>query len=214
MNVLSDDADDRDMRRRQLAKRLVLLRARTQTIYRFTGYTRDRLATLRKRLKIGSEGRHRGPSPTSFAIFFRPPLAREVGSAALLCELFGALSPLPHRGIRDCLADLEWGEQLCEVYEAFSACCPVSAFEFEHLVLLATGLSGRECIALSSCSVCSAAIVVDRLGARPRICTCCQLRATERTERPGVVKPLRQDSGDGADENGHKGVSLPDGNGP
>ena len=44
----SDDPDDRDLRRRQLAKRLVSHHARTQTIYSFTGYTRHRLATLRK----------------------------------------------------------------------------------------------------------------------------------------------------------------------
>lgn len=40
-----DDADERDVRRRQLAKRLLQHQARTNLIYRFAGYTRYRLTS-------------------------------------------------------------------------------------------------------------------------------------------------------------------------
>src|ERR1700730_5380104 len=64
------DPDDRDLRRLQLTKRLVGHQARPQTIYRLTGYTRHRLATLRRRWRVSQGSRHRGPAPTSYSAFF------------------------------------------------------------------------------------------------------------------------------------------------
>jgi hypothetical protein len=170
-----DDFGDRDLRRLHLTKRLVIHSARTETIYRLTGYTRHRLATLRKRWPVSYGARHRGPAPTSFAVFFRSARARsEAASAAAIYRVFDAISaPRSGRAPRD-FADLDSGERLCEVYEAFHACFPDAHLEFEQLLLLAVGLTRREVVELTNCANCQCAILVDLLGRRRRMCSICQ----------------------------------------
>lgn len=171
---ISEDPDERDLRRRQLAKRLVSHHARTQTIYEFTGYTRHRLATLRRRWQVSPEERHRGPSPTSFSVFFRSPRARNVATAAaVICKLLGATRPdfggkASHRSV-----DLDFGEQICEVHEALQACFPDVELEFEQVMLLAIGLSRQEAIDLTTCVKCGIAVLSDQLSLRRRTCASC-----------------------------------------
>lgn len=174
-----EDPDDRDLRRRQLAKRLVSHHARTQTIFAFTGFTRHRLATLRKRWGVPPEDRHRGPSPTSFSVFFRSPRSRDVATtAAVICRLLGATRPgLGTRPSRRAL-DLDFGEQLCEVHEALKACFPDVELEFEQILLLAIGLSKSEAISLTTCAKCGIALLSDQLSLRRRTCASCH-RPTE-----------------------------------
>ena len=170
-----DDFGDRDLRRLHLTKRLVIHSARTETIYRLTGYTRHRLTTLRQRWRVSYGARRRGPAPTSFAVFFRSASARsEAASAAAICRVFDAISaPQPGRVSRD-FADLDSGERLCEVYEAFHACFPDAHLEFEQLLLLAVGLTRRDVVELTTCANCQCAILVDLLGRRRRMCSVCQ----------------------------------------
>lgn len=175
----SDDPDDRDLRRRQLAKRLVSHHARTQTICEFTGYTRYRLTTLRKRWHVSPAERHRGPSPSSFSVFFRSPKARNVATAAaVICKLLGVTRPNVDAKISKRALDLDFGEQLCEVYEALRACFPDVELEFEHLMLLAIGLSKHELIDLTNCVRCGIAVLSDQLSLRRRTCASCH-RPTE-----------------------------------
>lgn len=171
---ISEDPDDRDLRRRQLAKRLVSHHARTQTIYEFTGYTRHRLATLRRRWGVSPEERHRGPSPTSFSVFFRSPRAREIATAAaVICKLLGATRPaIDARSLHRTL-DLDFGERICEVHEALQTCFPDLKMDFEQVMLLAVGLSTQESIALTTCVRCGVAVLADQLSIRRRVCASC-----------------------------------------
>jgi hypothetical protein len=169
-----EDPDDRDLRRRQLAKRLVSHHARTQTIYAFTGYTRHRLATMRRRWGVSPEERHRGPSPTSFSVFFRSPRARNVATAAaVICKLLGATRPAPDTRITRRSVDLDFGEQVCEVHEALQACFPEVALEFEQVMLLAIGLSQHGPIHLTSCVRCGIAVLAEQIALRRRTCAAC-----------------------------------------
>lgn len=171
---ISEDPDERDLRRRQLAKRLVSHHARTQTIYEFTGYSRHRLATLRRRWQVSPEGRHRGPSPTSFSVFFRSPKARNIATAAaVLCRLLGATRPPLDPKMSHRIVDLDFGEQICEVHEALQACFPDVELEFEQVVLLAIGLSRHESIELTTCVRCGIAVLADQLSIRRRTCASC-----------------------------------------
>jgi hypothetical protein len=171
----TEDAADRDLRRLQLTKRLVSHQARTQTIYRLTGYTRHRLATLRRRWRVSKDTRHRGPAPTSYAIFFRSPGIRsEAASAAAIFGLFGG--PSRSERFTSNSIDLDSGERLCEMFEAFHACFPGSELEFDQLFLLAIGMSKRDVIDLGSCSHCAGTLLIDRLTTHRRICVLCQRR--------------------------------------
>ena len=169
-----EDPDERDLRCRQLAKRLVSHHARTQTIYAFTGYSRHRLATLRRRWQVSPEERHRGPSPTSFSVFFRSPKARNVATAvAVICKLLGATRPPFGLKMSQRNVDLDFGEQICEVHEALRACFPDVELEFEQVMLLAIGLSRHESIDLTTCVRCGIAVLADQLSVRRRTCGSC-----------------------------------------
>ena len=164
-----DDPDDRDIRRRLLARRLVSHRARTQTIQTFTGISRHRLETLRQRWGVTTEDRHRGPSPTSFTEFFRTARNLQAATtAAVLCKLVAAIPTQPLRGSR--IPSLELGERLCYAYEALQACYPKTELEFEQLLLLVTGLAEGSCLRLGQCGRCGAAILIDILSVRDFVC--------------------------------------------
>jgi hypothetical protein len=175
------------LRRLQLAKRLVLHRARTSTIYDLTGFSRHRQATLRKRWRIPEDARLRGPSPTSFSVFFHSPKARsEAASAAVISRVFEARWAPPGSRTPEDFADLQSGERLCEVYEAFHACFPTTEFEFEQVALLVMGLTQDEAIQLCSCTNCNVAILVDPFAVRRHLCVHCQ------HPTHGATAPYRQ----------------------
>src|SRR5271170_4680399 len=84
-----DDSFTRELRCFELARRLILHEVRTQTISKLTGLSRSRLATLRHRLMVSEEARHRGPPPRSLDVFLRTSRGRTEGAAlAALFPLF------------------------------------------------------------------------------------------------------------------------------
>jgi hypothetical protein len=171
----ADDPDDRDLRRRQLAKRLISHQARTQTVTDFTGFSRNHLETLRRRWGVATKERHRGPSPTSFAEFFRN--ARTLQAATAAAVLFNLLDTRRWRdsGLSPGSTKLESGEQLCYVYEALQACFPHVELEFEHMALLAIGLSRGEALSLGHCGQCGSAHLVDNFAVQQPACRhCCR----------------------------------------
>jgi hypothetical protein len=171
-----DDPDERDLRRRLLARRLVSHRARTQTIHDFTGYSRHRLNALRQRWGAFSEDRHRGPAPSSLAEFFRTTKAIQAATAAaLLCSLLGVTSSMSTNARRRAL-NIALGEQLCDVYEALQTSFPHLEIEFEHLMLLAYALADGVTLQLGHCKHCGAAILIDVLAAKASVCKpACQI---------------------------------------
>jgi hypothetical protein len=161
------------MRRRQLAKRLVSHHARTQTITELTGFSRNHLETFRRRWGVATSERHRGPSPTSFAEFFRNTRTLQAATAA--ATLLHLLDSRRHPGFSHSVGyiKLEHGERLCYVYEALQACFPHLSLEFEHMVLLSEGLSRGEALRLGHCALCGSALLVDNYAARQPPCRHC-----------------------------------------
>src|SRR5262245_15887215 len=89
----TDEQIDRELRRRQLAKRLTAHQARTQTICAMTALTRHQLTTLRRRWKVPQKERYRGPAPRSLGVFTKTLRGQAEGAALyLLCRMLGALS--------------------------------------------------------------------------------------------------------------------------
>src|SRR5690348_12411364 len=128
---------DRELRRRQLAWRLVLHQARTRTICRLTGLSRHQLETLRRRWRVTNKMRHRGPAPTSFEGFRSQPREEAAALAVFWQVLVGAHAtsvPAPST------TALDFGERICDVFEAYLTCFPRSTLQIEHLLLLVGGL--------------------------------------------------------------------------
>lgn len=169
---VSRESLDRELRRRQLAKRLVTHHARTQTIIRLTGLSRHQLATLRERWRITADMRHRGPPPNSFSAFFSNQRMRD--ESAALAVFWRVLGRIESVESSEQMTMVELGERACDVIEAFVACFPMTALELEHVTLLARGLEEGGAIALATCANCEALILADLLGTRRRLCSHCQ----------------------------------------
>lgn len=190
---IGQDRIGRDLRRYQLAMRLIVHEARTGTICDWTGMTRERLKTLRREWGVPSETRHRGPSPTSLSVFFRSPRVRsEAALLAILCRLMGAVSSTRIPDAARLLPSLDRGERLCDAFEAFRTCFPQSPIEFEQLVLLALTLAQGDALKLDHCKNCEGVILVDRLAVSRRLCSYCHQGA-------GQDAPLSQAVGVGSE---------------
>jgi hypothetical protein len=154
--------------------RMVAHEARTQTICDFTGLTRERTKTLRREWNVGPEARHRGPSPTSLALFFRSARIRsEASSLAVFCRVLGVISSARIVDAARVLPGLDCGERLCEVFEAYRTYFPKSEISFEQIVLLATALAQGDVLALGNCANCGGIILIDQLAVGRKVCSEC-----------------------------------------
>ncbi len=114
---VANDHMSRYIRRIQLGLRFLGHGARAHTTWRWTGLTPDQLVTVRRRSRFNSNERLRGPSPSSFAVFFRSN--RNSSQAALfvsICRIVGASRPT---------RTIENGERLCEALRTFGIGCMV-----------------------------------------------------------------------------------------
>jgi hypothetical protein len=171
----SDEQIDRELRRRQLAKRLTAHQARTQTICAMTTLTRHQLTTLRQRWKVPQQERYRGPAPRSFNMFKKTLRGQAEGAAVyVLCRVLGALpGARPSRNDKR-LDPVEAGERLCDVVEVCRLCFPQLQADFEQIQMLAIGVTVGDRIAMANCTNCSALIIVERLSTRRRLCAHCR----------------------------------------
>lgn len=167
---VTDDQIGRYFRRIQLGLRFLAHGARAQTTCQWTGLTPDQLVTLRRRWMFDADERLRGPSPSSFEVFFRS--ARASSQAALfvcICRIVGAVNASP---------SLENGEKLCEAFEIFREWEPAATFDFEQAVLLMVGSVQAEKIALASCSRCNVPMLIDKFGSTRESCRRCARKHT------------------------------------
>jgi hypothetical protein len=172
----------------QIAIRLMRNQARTQTIQRFTGVSKDRLATLRHRLGIGSDTRFRGPSPYSLGQIMRSPRLRDEGAAiATLCILMGAIRPplIGGSGTAN-LFTLNSADRLCDAFELFKECFPTAQITFEQTVLLALSLIRDSTMTLAHCPHCRAAQLLDRMGSPQVRCRGCGSAVHTHRKRPSA----------------------------
>jgi hypothetical protein len=176
----TDDAFGRDLKRIEVAHRMVLHQARTQTIVSYTHLTRNRLATLRRRWCVPDDSRRRGPPPRSLRAFLSTPCARSEAAAIVsLCVAFEALPGQSATPVVTALARLEMADRLCETFEAFRTWIPNSTIEFEELLLLSNELTTGELIRLSTCRGCKSAILVFRYGIPRETCPHCERHRIE-----------------------------------
>ena len=183
---VTDDQIGRYFRRRQLGLRLLAHGARAQTVQAWSGLTRDQLVTLRRRWAINARDRRRGPSPSSFDVFFRS--TRTCNRAALLAGLFhivGVVSSERGRYAVERLRSLEKGELLCETFELLREWQPSADIDFEQAVLLAVGLAGDHAVELRNCARCAGVMLIDKLGPSADTCGHCRRGARSRSRTTG-----------------------------
>src|ERR1700730_8818385 len=153
---------------------MIAHRARRQTICNFSGLTREKIKTLRREWHVKSAGRRRGPSPSLLSAFFRSARMRSEASViALLCKIHGAVPNETIVGAARYYPNLDRGERLCDVYEAYRTYFPESEVNFELIVLLAIGLAEPNSLDLRRCGTCPGIVVIDLLSVKNRDCSQC-----------------------------------------
>src|SRR5271155_6274711 len=107
-----DDSVIRELRCFDLARRLIFHEVRTLTISKLTGLSRNRLATLRRRLMVSEDARRRGPPPRSLDVLLRTSRGRtEAAALAALFPLFNSPSSIKPA------TSLDDGERACDIYD-------------------------------------------------------------------------------------------------
>src|SRR5271168_971617 len=163
-----DDSVIRELRCFDLARRLIFHEVRTQTISKFTGLSRNRLETLRRRLMVSEDARRRGPPPRSLDVFLRTSHGRtEAAALAALFSLFKSPTPIkPSTALDD-------GEQACDIYDAYLAYYPQSNVRFEELMLLKRSLAEGDLVDLALCRICRGLIMNNRYDRCRSTCSHC-----------------------------------------
>jgi hypothetical protein len=167
MEIYNQDSQiGRYLRRVQLGLRFLAHGARAQTTCQWTGLTPDQLVTVRRRSGVPSEERMRGPSPSSFAAFFRSTrISNQSALFVAICSAIGAA--------RD-HASIELGERLCEAFEIFREWAPESDLEFEQAILLMRGSVRALKITLVECVECYRPMLLDKMGVTKDACHRCR----------------------------------------
>ena len=181
---ISDDSYTRDMRRYDLARRMIEYEARTTTIAEWTGLTKYRIQTLfREYTHLGEHTRHRGLSPFQPAFFSRTLLheCESVALAAIELEMEIIPEHLVPEAAKS-LPGLARGERLLNAFDLYTTLVPEPRISLEHAVLLAKELAGARTLGLRHCARCHGLMVIDRLGTLHEDCAFCRLEGRGPTE--------------------------------
>jgi hypothetical protein len=200
---ITEDPILRENRRSALARRLILHGVRTEVISKLTGLTRNRQATVRRRLMVPAKARLRGHTRSPLGVFLASPQARAEGAAlASLCSLLEIPIELTVPTMPKTVS-LAFGERLCEAYEAYCACYPTTEVQLEELIALRSSLAKGDFIRLGKCSNCKCLILIDRFDG-DRDCWHCDTAI--QLIRQHHDRPLVQYQGEPeADRNGQHG---------
>src|SRR5690242_14409745 len=114
---ISDDRYNRDLRRHNLAMRLIHHRARTETITRWTGLSAFRIRALFHAYPEVDDGtrntRHRGAAPRTLSFFSKSPRHElEAVTLAICCHIAGILPRHPIPDADRTVPGIEAGEKL------------------------------------------------------------------------------------------------------
>lgn len=171
----------RDLRRHDLALRLIRHELRTANVVAWTGLSVARIRKLYR--SYIPEGvlvalRHRGPAPTSVQKLLRTKnLNAEAAGLAGLCCAMGVLSLTSSSDAAQELPSLTAGERLCYAFELYQQLVPRPQISLEQLVLLVTALARGQQVALVHCTSCDGLMLVTLLYRHRRVCTHCLLLA-------------------------------------
>ena len=172
---VSEDRYARDLRRIQLAHRLIRHEVRTYWVCAFTQQTIDRVRNLLASYGDDLQGlqRHRGTPPYSYSKLLAPALHSEASALAGIVLLWRLIPAEPVANARERLPSVELGEALCKAFELFSHIVPGCAMTMDRLILLTVALAERQ-LTFGHCRECNAAILIDPTDLPREFCLWCQ----------------------------------------
>jgi hypothetical protein len=202
MRIL-DNRYSRDLRRHDLALRMIRHEVRTATIRAWTGLSETRIRRLYRSYvpeTAIAALRHRGPPPTSIELLLRSKgMNAEAAGLAGLCFAIGVLSEKSLADPSRELPSLSAGERLCYAFEFYQLWVPKPQITFDQLLLLVGALARRDEVTLVHCHSCDGAMLVTVLRKPTRVCAHCSQRPQGAlTDRSGREKPEDDAAQEGA----------------
>jgi len=172
---ISEDRYTRDLRRIQLAHRLIRQDVRTYWIRAFTHFTEGRIRNLLRSYGFAADGVHRrrGSPPRLYIKFMTPKNHSEASALAGIALLWHLVPEEPVSNAWRTLPSLDLGEELCEAFELFRLMIPGASLNLDRFILLVLALAERQ-LTVGRCSHCRALILLDPLGVKRRICVHCE----------------------------------------
>jgi len=180
---ITDHRYSRDLKKHDLALRMIGHEARTCTIRLCTGLTDDRIRKLYRTYISANPAtpgirRRRGKSPRQIAFFTRSTFTQF--EASLLAGVFAALGLLEHcRGNSPADRNLEIATLFCDAFEAYLQFWGSSRLSFEHAWFLLWVLANGEDLKVDQCPRCSGAYVQDVYSLRLQSCPLCRVKDGE-----------------------------------
>jgi hypothetical protein len=182
---VSEDRYTRDLRRINLAHRMIRLDVRTLWICAWTGLKPKRIRNLVRSYSatLRASRRMRGAPPRNALSLVRSSLAQNEASAlAGIAARMQILPDAPTRNAKRMLAELAIGERMCRGFELYREIVPEATFTMEHFILLVTSLAERQILSMEYCESCFGALVVDCPGAQRRRCPECRKAPADTSE--------------------------------
>lgn len=172
---VSEDRYTRDLRRLELAQRLIRHEVRTYWIRAFTHLTEGRIRNLLRSYGLAADGlhRYRGSPPRLYTKFMTPAKHSEASALAGLAFIWHLVPEEPVRNAWRVLPSLDFGEGLCEAFELFRLMIPGATLNLDRFILLVMALAERH-LTVGHCSHCRALILLDPLGVKRRSCVSCE----------------------------------------
>lgn len=172
---VSEDRYTRDLRRIQLAHRLIRHEVRTYWIRAFTHFTEGRIRNLLRSYGLATDGlhRHRGQTPRLYSRFLTPAKHSEASALAGLAFAWHLVPEEPVRNAWRTLPSLEFGEELCDAFELFRLMVPGGTLNLDRFILIVMALAERQ-LSVGHCGHCRALILLDPLGAKRLLCVSCE----------------------------------------
>lgn len=189
---ISEDRYARDLRRLNLAQRLIREEVRTRWIRAWTELSDNRIRNLYRSYAkaFGTVRRRRGPNPMQLSAFLTSPSLRAeasaIGGLALAC---GAIPQTSKSRTARERPHLETHERVVDVFELFHQIVPASRFKMEQFIPLIGALAEAEDLRIGHCSNCHGALLVDPLGANRRLCFACEQDSFKSARRAPRTAP-------------------------
>jgi hypothetical protein len=198
---VSEDRYTRDLRRIQLAHRLIRHDVRTYWIRAFTRFTEGRIRNLLRSYGLATDGvhRYRGSPPRLYTRLMVPKNHSESSALAGIALVSHLVPEEPVASAWRSLPSLEFGESLCDAFELFRLMIPGATLNLDRFILLVMALAERQ-LTVGHCSHCRALILLDPLGTKRRICVSC-----ERCPSPVVAESLDPETGASPDDTSETG---------
>lgn len=167
----------RDLRRLNLAMRLIKYEARTGTIRECTGLGDDRIRRLYHqylRPAGACSDRHRGRAPhVPLRIVAAPRGGADAAIFADFCGRAGIVDLAPCAEGRFQLLSVGLAEAICDAFDLYREFVPEGQLSFEQALCLVKALWRRDEIGPGHCAQCGALILVDLLSIYVPRCAPC-----------------------------------------